>query len=459
MTHDPYDERTAVPPRDSSLFYSNGNPKPISTGRLLIRELTSRKAKRSAGRRKERRGDRSRGRPAEDLGEPRPEIVDRDKTENEPVHISKVDRVKMIIFSFTKYVAFRKMNEGTHYGPTHNTHQHAGEEWTEPPTQYDGTESRDHVVELGSETGAACFEPGTALLLQNPLDQDTYDPDQALSRPIGSMKYGDTVLAERQGSRGRGTFSYLAKVTCVMFFEIPQDDNPVLNKIIENPFLNKIIQENTLSSGLGVTLTKHHHIRKHGRVRQDSRGKWHLTHQPKNPVWREAAHLGRDTSSSCRSHIPSVKRVVNLVLDPPGNVVILTPNFDLYISASLGYHMRHGKAEVGSSETDSSTPVYTLKESTDLHGLPKFSQGIIHWGQGAVTRTPDGRLKFNKIRRFAKAEISSITNPLKSSATLWKHYQPRKTAYDCCRDGNRYVGAGNTISALTRPPTIIGNTT
>jgi len=180
------------------------------------------------------------------------------------------------------------------------------------------------------------------------------------------MKYGDTVLAERQGSRGRGTFSYLAKVTCVMFFEIPQDDNPVLNKIIENPFLNKIIQENTLSSGLGVTLTKHHHIRKHGRVRQDSRGKWHLTHQPKNLVWREAAHLGQDTSSSCRSHIPSVKRVVNLVLDPPGNVVILTPNLDIYISASLGYHMRHGKAAVGSSETDSSTPVYTLKESTDF---------------------------------------------------------------------------------------------
>jgi len=171
------------------------------------------------------------------------------------------------------------------------------------------------------------------------------------------MKYGDTVLAKRLGSRGQTTVFYLSRVTCVMFLEIPQDDDPVLNKII---------QENTLSTGLGVTLTKHHHIRKHGQVSQDSRAKWHLTHEPKNPVWREAADLGRDTSSLRRSRIPSVKWVVNLVLDPSGNVVILTPNRDLYISASLGYHMRHGKAAVGSSETDSSTPVYTLKESTDF---------------------------------------------------------------------------------------------
>jgi len=357
MTEDPVDERTAVPLKDSSLFYSNGNPKPTPTGRLLIRELTSVKAKRSGGRRKGRRRNRSRRRPAEDPGEPSPDIADRDKTENEPAHIPKVDRDKMIFFSFIKYVALRKMNKGTHYGLTHNTHQYAGEERPEPPTQHDGTESRDHVAEPGSEIGTAYFEPGTPLLLQNPLNQDTYDPDQALSRPIGSMKYGDTVLAEIQGPSGWGTFFYLARVTCVIFFEIPQDDDPVLNKII---------QENTLLSGLGVTLTKHHHIRKHDQVSQDSRAKWHLTHQPKNPVWREAADLGRDTSSSRRSHISSVKRVFNLVLDPPGNVVILTPNLDLYISASLGYHMRHGKAAVGSSETDSSTPVYTLKESTDF---------------------------------------------------------------------------------------------
>jgi hypothetical protein len=349
----------------------------------------------------------------------------------------------MILFSFIRHVVLRKMNKEIQNGPTHNINQHMGEEWPEPPTQHRGTTSREHPAEPETEIGAACFEPGTALLLQNPLNQDTYDPDQALSRPIGSMKYGDTVLAERHGSNGRGTFSYLAKVTCVMLFEIPQDDDPVANKII---------QENTLSSGLGVTLTKHHHIRKHGRISQDLRGKWHLTKRPRNLVWKEAADLGQDTSSSGRSHIPSVKRVVNLVLDPPGNVVILTPNSDLYISASLGYHMRHEKVAEGSPASDSGTPVYTLQENRDLYGLPEFSRGIIHWGQGAV-------LKSTKTRRFAEVEISSITNPLKSLATSWKPYQPQKTACDCCRDGNRYVGAGNTILALTQPPTTIGNAT
>ena len=222
------------------------------------------------------------------------------------------------------------------------------------------------------------------------------------------MKYGDTVLAERQGPSG-GTFFYLARVTCVIFFEIPQDDDPVLNKII---------QENTLLSGLGVTLTKHHHIRKHGQVSQDSRAKWHLTHEPKNPVWREAADLGRDTSSSRRSHISSVKRVFNLVLDPPGNVVILTPDFYLHISASLGYHMRHGKLEDGGQETGSGTPVYTLKESAGLQGLHNFPRAA---SSGYQERSPEplaADLYSIKTRRSAKNETSSITNSLKSLATL-----------------------------------------
>ena len=122
--------------------------------------------------------------------------------------------------------------------------------------------------------------------------------------------------------------------------------------------------------------------------------RWYLTQKPKNPVWREAAYLGRGTSPLRRT--TPVKMVVNLVLDPPGNVVFLTPNLDLYISASLGYHMRRRKLKVGSLEPGSGAPVYTLKESIGLQGLPEFSQGIIHWGQGAVTRTPDGRLIFNK---------------------------------------------------------------
>ena len=122
--------------------------------------------------------------------------------------------------------------------------------------------------------------------------------------------------------------------------------------------------------------------------------RWYLTQQPKNPVWREAAYLGRGTSPLRRT--TPVKMVVNLVLDPPGNVVFLTPNLDLYISASLGYHMRRRKLKDGSLELGSGAPVYTFKENIGLQGLPEFSQGIIHWGQGAVTRTPDGRLIFNK---------------------------------------------------------------
>ena len=97
------------------------------------------------------------------------------------------------------------------------------------------------------------------------------------------MKFGDTVLAERLGSRGQGNVFYVARVTCAMFFGILQDDNPALNESIK---------EDTLSTGFGVTLTKHHYIRVYGRLREDSTEKWHLTHQPKNPVWMEAADLG-----------------------------------------------------------------------------------------------------------------------------------------------------------------------
>jgi len=172
-----------------------------------------------------------------------------------------------------------------------------------------------------------------------------------------------------------------------MLFEIPQVDDPAANKII---------QESTLSAGLGVTLTKHHHIRKYGRIHQDPWGKWHLTNRAKSQIWKEAADLGRDTSRSRKSHTPPVTRVVNLVLEPPGNVAILTPNNDLHISASLGYHMRHEKGAEGSSASAGGIPVYTFKDVKDLHDLPEFSQGIIHWAQGAVTRTPDVRLKFDK---------------------------------------------------------------
>jgi len=119
-------------------------------------------------------------------------------------NIISLDRDKMILFSFIKHVILGKMNKETQNGPT----QHTGKVGLEPPTPHKDTTSREHPAEPETEIGAACFEPGTALLLQNPLNQDTYDPDQALSRPIGSMKYGDTALAERHGSYGQCTYFY-----------------------------------------------------------------------------------------------------------------------------------------------------------------------------------------------------------------------------------------------------------
>jgi len=46
-------------------------------------------------------------------------------------------------------------------------------------------------------------------------------------------------------------------------------------------------------------------------------------------------------------------------------------------------------------------PVYTRHDALQLHGLPEFSRGLIHWRQGAVNRALDGRLTFlrNRVRR------------------------------------------------------------
>ena len=189
--------------------------------------------------------------------------------------------------------------------------------------------------EPGTKIGAACFGPHTALLMQDPLNQDTYDSGKALSRPIGEIGYGNIVLAEKQGMDGRSKF-FLAKVTCVMLFDIPQDGDPVANKIL---------QEKTLSKGLGLTLTKHHHIRKYGSIHEQEPGRWRLTKPANNSEWSVAADLDATDQERYPSRSgfspKTVTRVFNLVLDPPGNVVILTHNDELYISASLGYHMRY----------------------------------------------------------------------------------------------------------------------
>jgi hypothetical protein len=207
---------------------------------------------------------------------------------------------------------------------------------------------------------------------------------------MDEIGYGSMVLAEKQDMDGRSTF-FPAKVTCLMSFEIPQDLDPVANMILQNK---------TLSKGLGFTLTKHHHIRKYGNIHEQEPGRWQFTTPVNNTEWTVAADLDATDQepSPSRSGISptTVTRVFNLVSDPPGHVVILTHNDELYISATLGYHMRHeSKYEVTSGE---GRPVYTRHDALQLQGLPEFSPGLIHWRQGAVTRALDGQLTFDRNR-------------------------------------------------------------
>ena len=94
-------------------------------------------------------------------------------------------------------------NRDNHMGPTHSP---------DLPIQHIVILPEKHPLEPEAEMGADCFEPHTALLLQDPLNHDTYDPGKALSRPIGAIGYGNIVLAEKQGMDGRSKF-FLAKVT------------------------------------------------------------------------------------------------------------------------------------------------------------------------------------------------------------------------------------------------------
>jgi len=132
-----------------------------------------------------------------------------------------------------------------------------------------------------------------------------------------------------------------------------------------------------------------------------------------------AAELGQNPSRSCNLHTTPVIRVFNLGLDPPGNVVILTPINDLYISASLGYHMRYESGTEDSPTPEEGILVYTRQDATHLRGLPEFSRGIIQWGQGAVTRTLNSRLKFDRnkaIRRGRNLFHDQLTETLSNIA-------------------------------------------
>jgi len=219
-----------------------------------------------------------------------------------------------------------------------------------------------------------------------------------------------------------GAVFYLAKVTCVMYFEIRYDDNPTINKIL---------QDDILSTAHGVTLTKHHHIRAYGRLGQDSSGRWIMAHQHETPDWVKAVDLGRDRdwshpSPSRQVSNTPVKIVVNLVLDPPGNVVIMTTNLHVYISASLGYHMRFVERQDGGLDASNGTPVYTLKENEGLQGLPRFAQGSIRWGPGAVTRASLDRLVFNKRKVIPQGRNLFHNQPIETISNIIDTLQPTK---------------------------------
>jgi len=206
------------------------------------------------------------------------------------------------------------------------------------------------------------------------MNQATYDSGKLLTRPMDEIGYGSMVLAEKQDRDGKSIF-FPAKVTCLMSFEIPQDGDPVANMIL---------QKKTLSKGLGLTLTKHHQIRKYGNIHEQEPGRWQVTTPVNNTEWSVAADLDatdQEPTSSRSGISPTiVTRVFNLVLDPPGNVVILTHHDELYISATLGYHMRHEpKYEVTSG---GGRPVYTRHDALQRQGLPEFSRGLIHKRRG-----------------------------------------------------------------------------
>jgi len=147
---------------DNSLFYKNGNPKPKTNPivRPLPRGLTSRARKRQGGRKRKRRRNRH-GRPSDEASqELNPTTTERTQGGDDPTQ-TRSDAIPL------------------------SPHQHMG------------TLPRTPLVEPEMENGAACFGPNTALLIQDPFNWTAHAPVETLTRPIGSLKYGDTVLAEK----------------------------------------------------------------------------------------------------------------------------------------------------------------------------------------------------------------------------------------------------------------------
>jgi len=134
--------------------------------------------------------------------------------------------------------------------------------------------------------------------------------------------------------------------------------------------------------------------------------------------WMVAADLLRHPNRNRHSHTSPVTRVFNLVLDPPGNVVILASNLKVYISASLGYHMRDGNDPEDIIQLTGGIPVYTRGDALQLQRLPEFSRGLIQWGQGAVTRANDGRLTFNRHKAIRQGHNLFRNQPLETHSNI-----------------------------------------
>jgi len=162
-TYNPGDKRTEVPPRDSSLFYSNGNPKPIPTGRLLIRKPKSRQAKRLGRRGKGRGGKRFRGGPS---GAPGVPSLNHEQNHS-PIRTSEANLSSMLFG-----------DPSPSYGPNPNLSQNGHAIFQT---------SRDHEVEPGSKTGTAYFHSPSRIheadLAPTPLCDlsQSYGPNQTLA--------------------------------------------------------------------------------------------------------------------------------------------------------------------------------------------------------------------------------------------------------------------------------------
>jgi len=92
-------------------------------------------------------------------------------------------------------------------------------------------------------------------------------------------------------------------------------------------------------------------------------------------------------------------------------------------------------------------PVYTQRLSSDLQGLPGFSQGSIQWGPGAATRTSDGQLIFNKNKvlcqgrnLFQNQPTETLSNIIETFHTTEENMRLLTGWKQVCRGWRQHIG-------------------